>query len=273
MDQSSTCGTYDVDRSYRSSVPADGIFSSNGVTNVFRPSSHPRPICTIDPTITFVSQSAISAQSSCSVLLDGETVHTEVTPLTLTGSCPDGPRTVDCPLLYGVQLVPNYWQYLCQSPSTLYDTGKDYLLIASYLDITRYTIVQHVTRFSSFSQSEGAKENSLMFSAVYHFSYPRRTDEPASSPSPTHDIRNNESYSFTASNLDNRLSNSWYSDLLSPADVRALSYTPDANVEHQLTMSEGSEECDRSVGSFSEDANAVSPISSCFPADLSNYIV
>lgn len=141
-----------------------------------------------------------------------------------------------------------------------------------YLDITRYTIVQHVTRFS-FSQSEGTKENSLMFSAVYHFSYPRRTDELASSPSSTHDIRHHESYSFTASNLDNRISNSWYPDLISPADIRALSYTPDANIEHQLTMSEGSEECDRSVGSFSEDANSVSPISSCFPADLSNYIV
>jgi hypothetical protein len=112
-----------------------------------------------------------------------------------------------------------------------------------------------------------------MFSAVYHFSYPRRTDELASSPSSAHDIRNHESYSFTASNLDNRLSSSWYPDLISPADIRALSYTPDANIEHQLTMSEGSEECDRSVGSFSEDANSVSPISSCFPADLSNYIV
>src|SRR5882672_5376687 len=52
---SSTCSTYDLDRSYGSSVPTDGIFSSNGVTDVFHPSSHPRPICTIDPTITFIS--------------------------------------------------------------------------------------------------------------------------------------------------------------------------------------------------------------------------
>jgi transcriptional enhancer factor len=115
MDQSSACTTYDVDRSYGASGPADGIFSSNGVTNVFRPSSHPRPISAIDPTITFVSRSAISAQSSCSVLLDGETVHTEVTPLTLTGSCPDDRHSVDRPLLYGVQLVPSFWQFLCES--------------------------------------------------------------------------------------------------------------------------------------------------------------
>jgi hypothetical protein len=112
-----------------------------------------------------------------------------------------------------------------------------------------------------------------MFSAVYHFSYPRRMDKPASFPSSTHDIQNNKLYSSTASNLDSRLSSSWCSDLLPSADLRALSYTPDANVEHQLTMSEGGGECDRSIGSFSEDPKAVSQISSCFPAELSNYVV
>jgi hypothetical protein len=141
--------------------------------------------------------------------------------------------------------------------------------MTSYLDITRYTIVQHVARSSRFSAPEGIKDDSLMFSAVYYFNYPRRTDGPASSPSTPVD---DEAYSFTASHLDTRLSSSWYSGLLSPEDVN-LSYTPDANIENQLTMTESSEECSRSVGAFSDDANSVSPISSCFPTDLSNYIV
>lgn len=116
MDVTSSCSTYHAEQFHGASLSADEVFSSNGMTNIFRPSSRPRPICSIDPTITFVSQSVISAESSCSVLLDGATVHHEVTPLTLSGSCADGRRTVDCQLLYGVQLVPSYWKFLVQSP-------------------------------------------------------------------------------------------------------------------------------------------------------------
>jgi hypothetical protein len=120
MDGTSVCSTYD---DHGSTLPARGVVSSNGVTDIFRPSSRPRPIYSIDPTVAFVSQSVISAQSSCSVLLDGETVHREVTPLTLAGPCLDGRRTVDCPLIYGVQLVPSYWKYLCQRPGKVFVIG------------------------------------------------------------------------------------------------------------------------------------------------------
>jgi transcriptional enhancer factor len=125
MDPTSTCSAYHEEQFFGSSSPAGGVFSSNGVTDIFRPSSHPRPICAIDPTITFVSRSVISAQSSCSVLLDGNTIHKEVTPLTLAGSCPDGYHDVDSPLLYGVKLVPSYWQLLCESPGKLLFRGQD----------------------------------------------------------------------------------------------------------------------------------------------------
>jgi transcriptional enhancer factor len=116
MDPHAPCSAYGTEHFHDASTPTDSIFSSNGETDIFRPSSRPRTICSIDPTITFVSQSVISAQSSCSVLLDGATVHHEVTPLTLAGPCPDSRRNVDCPLLYGVQLVPSYWRLLCQCP-------------------------------------------------------------------------------------------------------------------------------------------------------------
>jgi hypothetical protein len=114
MGATSLCSSDNKDQCHRTSS-AETV-SSNGMSNVFRPSSRPRPICCIDPTITFISQSAMFAESSCSVLLDRETVHHEATPLTLAGSCPDSRSTVDCQLLYSVQLVPNYWQFLVQSP-------------------------------------------------------------------------------------------------------------------------------------------------------------
>lgn len=95
------------------------VFSSNGVTDLFRPSSHPRPIYDIDPTITLMSHSLISAQSSCLVMLDGANVHKEITPLILTGPFPDAHSSVESPLLYSVKLIPSYWESICSCSGTL----------------------------------------------------------------------------------------------------------------------------------------------------------
>lgn len=119
MDSSPLYNTYAVDPVYGTSLSTEAIGSSNGGTDVFRPPYHPRPIGTIDPTITFVSKSPISAHSSCSILLDGVTIHKEVTPLLLTGSLPDAYHETDCPLMYSVKLIPSYWESLCQSPGKL----------------------------------------------------------------------------------------------------------------------------------------------------------
>ena len=118
-----------------------------------------------------------------------------------------------------------------------------------------------------------------MFSAVYHFSYP----PPSLSPVPVR--QNNEADSFEHSPLDDRQSNYWSANSLSPMHIGALSDTSDTTVENQSTAAESSEECGRSAvlaldddigtskGLFPADSAAVSPISSCFPMDLSNYIV
>jgi transcriptional enhancer factor len=135
-DSSSPCGACDTNQ------PAEGIFSSDGPTDIFRPSYHPRPICIIDPTVTFVSRSVISAQSSCLVLLDGATIHKEVTPLALAGSSSE-PRSEDnFPLMYGVKLVPNYWESLCRSPGKLLISTMSEYHAESNIDIQ----IPHDTR-------------------------------------------------------------------------------------------------------------------------------
>jgi transcriptional enhancer factor len=268
-DPTSACTTYDGEQSFESSSPAGGVFSSNGVTNVFRPSSHPRPICSIDPTITFVSQSVISAQSSCLVLLDGTTVHKEVTPLSLAGSCPEGSHHADRPLLYGVKLVPSYWKSLCQSSGELFLVGKTRYHLTSCLDLTRYTIIQQVTR----STNSGIKDDILMFSAVYHFSYPQMTDSLTPSLPSTPTVSDNEAESFMASPLDDHLSSSWYSDLFPLTDTRSPSKLADNEECGRGAFSALHHDIGASRGPFPEDVPVMSPMSSCFPTDLSNYII
>jgi hypothetical protein len=119
-----------------------------------------------------------------------------------------------------------------------------------------------------------------MFSAVYHFSYSRSTDDLSPSFTSIPIIRNdNEEDSFAGLHMDNRSPSPWYSDLLSTTDVGTYSDGLIPKVGHQLAMAE-SERCGGGLAldhsqkvSYCEDATAVSPISSCFPTDLSNYII
>jgi hypothetical protein len=93
--------------------------------------------------------------------------------------------------------------------------------MTSYLDITRYTIVQDVS-----AASEGIKDEPLIFSAVYYFDYPEKTDaDGALSYLSVPLVRNNEVHPSMASYLDDRPSTSRYSDLHSQTDTRALVYS------------------------------------------------
>jgi transcriptional enhancer factor len=71
----------------------------------------------IDPTVTFVSPSAVIGKSSYIVLLDGAPIHSEDTKLECVGPYFANSST-DGPLLYGTPLVPKYWETLCKSPGT-----------------------------------------------------------------------------------------------------------------------------------------------------------
>ena len=137
------------------------------------------------------------------------------------------------------------------------------------LDLTRYTIIQQVARNTDCPPSPGIEDDGLMFSAVYQFSYPQMRDNLTPLPS-TPTVSDNESESYMASPLDNHLSSSWYTDLFPSTD---------AGSSLKLTDDEG---CGRgafstlhgaSGGSFPEDVPVMSPMSSCFPTDLSNYII
>ncbi|KAG1762335.1 hypothetical protein EDD22DRAFT_581650 [Suillus occidentalis] len=129
-----------------------------------QPSSNsPRRMRDIDPTVTFVSPSAVIGKSSYIVLLDGAPIHSEDTKLECVGPYFAG-SSADGPLLYGTPLVPKYWETLCKSP-----------------DPTVYTIIQDVYRAPDLPASTGSSGRPrpvLIFSAIYHFRYPASVRAP-----------------------------------------------------------------------------------------------
>lgn len=91
-------------------------FDAWSPSNVVRTSQHPRPLRSIDPTITFISQSPMSARSSCTVHSAGMAVYSETTPLVSVGPAPDN---VDGALLYSTTLVPGFWDKITASHGEL----------------------------------------------------------------------------------------------------------------------------------------------------------
>jgi transcriptional enhancer factor len=81
--------------------------------NVARASQHPRHITEIDPTITFMSPTAISAQSHFTVHTDTGIVFSETTPLEAIGS--SSASATDESLLYKTLLVPGFWETVVHS--------------------------------------------------------------------------------------------------------------------------------------------------------------
>lgn len=117
--------------------------------DVVRVSPHPRPLRSIDPTVTFLADSPISAKSTFTVMSCGMTVFSETIPLVPAGPAPNA---TDNALLYSTTMVPGFWQTIAKSP-----------------DPTQYTIVQEVVK-------DGPSSPITMFSAVYKFTY--RSKEP-----------------------------------------------------------------------------------------------
>ncbi|KAJ7099872.1 hypothetical protein C8R43DRAFT_1141401 [Mycena crocata] len=103
-------------------------------------SHYPRQLAAIDPTITFVSHSPITAQSQFTVCKEAAVVHTDsaLTTSILDLSFPHSSR---------VSLVPAYWKNIAESP-----------------DPTRYTIFHEVISLEDCV--------TVLFSAMYKFAYP-----------------------------------------------------------------------------------------------------
>ncbi|KAG1738188.1 hypothetical protein EDB19DRAFT_1636502 [Suillus lakei] len=103
--------------SSRSHAPSSSYKPPQGVTASQPSSNTPRRMRDIDPTVTFVSPSAVIGKSSYIVLLDGAPIHSEDTKLECVGPYFTG-SSGDGPLLYSTALVPKYWETLCKSPGT-----------------------------------------------------------------------------------------------------------------------------------------------------------
>ncbi|KAJ7613912.1 hypothetical protein FB45DRAFT_759005 [Roridomyces roridus] len=108
--------------------------------DVIRAFTHPRRLHEINPTVSFTSGTPIKADSRFTVYSEDIILHAESVPLELLGNQADGP------FIYSTFLVPGYWPVILYSP-----------------DPSRFTIFHEVVRDS---------DTSLVFSAMYKFSYP-----------------------------------------------------------------------------------------------------
>ncbi|KAH7909648.1 hypothetical protein BJ138DRAFT_1010403 [Hygrophoropsis aurantiaca] len=242
-------------------------------TSHSQPSSSPRPIHSIDPTVTFVSPSAMIAKSSYIVLLDGAPIHSEDTKMQCVGPCQNPSTATNAApssLLYSTSLVPKFWDTICNSS-----------------DPTVYTIMQDVYRIpepSSYSESSSRPRPLLIFSTIYHFRYP----SSASSTSPP-TIRSPHIPKME-------------SPAMTPADVQSLLGFCDQNALHDIGLGniqkyghhsayKGAADVpflmdvgldDLNLDDFTIDLQNfpenTSPgalaqsTSACFPTDLSNYV-
>ena len=80
---------------------------------VVRASQRPRHITEIEPTITFMSPTTVSARSHFTVHTDDGVVFSETTHLEVIGSSPSS--TTDGSLLYKTLLVPGFWETIVHS--------------------------------------------------------------------------------------------------------------------------------------------------------------
>ncbi|KAF5374697.1 hypothetical protein D9615_008929 [Tricholomella constricta] len=216
---------------------------ANGVV---RPSLHPRPFRTIDPTVTFVAPSAISAHSNFTVYSAGLVVYSETTQLNSAGRAPE--RT-DGALLYSTILIPGFWQKIADSP-----------------DPTQYTIIQDVIQ-------GGQDVPSIVFSAMYKFNYPSGARDNFTSPAmegfDDEKVLRNVQASLP---MDCLLAMDTYPDLMEAEayyDFAAINNTRPA--WDARSPSELSTELSGYTNSEDELDPILSPVSACFSTDLSHY--
>ncbi|KAF8883296.1 hypothetical protein BD779DRAFT_883119 [Infundibulicybe gibba] len=212
--------------------------------SVVHASDSPRHFSSIDPTITFMAPSTLSARSLYTVYMHGTSVFSEATALSPVGPPPGGSQGA---LLYSTSLVPGFWDILSKTP-----------------DPTQYIIVQHVVQ-------DTPSPTSLAFSAVYKFRYPTKPLRMSDRiPSP---ITHMEPVTHT--NVDYNDFNS-----LLAMEYEFPSFEPKNEWGYCSPHSSDRELSSYSRTSRSpssehdEDSDSLlSPSTACFPMDLSNYVL
>ncbi|GLB38059.1 putative TEA/ATTS domain family protein [Lyophyllum shimeji] len=224
-------------------LPAEDL-EWDRANGIVRLSPQARSVRSIDPTITFIGPSEISAHSSFVVYSTGIMVYSENTPLTIAGPAPE---RVDGSLLYSTKLVPGFWNTIADSP-----------------DPAQYTIVQDVIH-------DGEEPKSI-FSATYKFKYPPGTSPDIfASPlmEPFHDEKLlSEVHSSLP--MDCLLPMGTYPDYVDSENYYDLSALNDAKCswEARSPSQFSAERCSTS----DEELDAMlSPVSACYSADLGHY--
>ncbi|KAG7097623.1 hypothetical protein E1B28_004956 [Marasmius oreades] len=135
------------------SAPERPIYDPPSVSSSLGAVNHPRPIRTIDPTLTFVSYSPLdrSTRSSFNVYDSHGFIHTEESSLVLSMNDERGYYYTTC-------LIPGFWETICK-----------------HTDPTEFTIEHKVI------QDDISHVQSDLFSAVYKFRYPAESDARLSS--------------------------------------------------------------------------------------------
>ncbi|KAG6840681.1 hypothetical protein C0991_005142 [Blastosporella zonata] len=213
--------------------------------DVIHPSQHARPFHSIDPTVTFVAPSVMSAESSFVVYSAGVSVFSETTQLNAAGVAPG---RADGALLYSTTLVPGFWSRIAESS-----------------DPTQYAIVQDVI-------STGSETPSIIFSAMYKFNYPSDPSNLFSSCSMT---------GYDDEKLLHDIQASLPMDGLYAMDAYHDNYHDMSDAETYYTLSSKPTWGSRSPSEFSselsgyhnsDDELVLSPISTCLSTDLSHYV-
>ncbi|KAH9915512.1 uncharacterized protein B0H18DRAFT_959316 [Fomitopsis serialis] len=134
----------------------------------------PRPMRAIDPTVTFISRTALQAYASVRVVRDGRTVWAEKTALTFRDSsvvpAPVYPAQMECTLLYSTEVVPGFWGHLCECG-----------------DPSQYAIYQDIVRLPNGTDAAAATTQAgtpppedILLSTVYRFSMHSASSPPLS---------------------------------------------------------------------------------------------
>ncbi|KAJ7766993.1 hypothetical protein DFH07DRAFT_335295 [Mycena maculata] len=211
----------------------EGSADDNGVSSpslwsdsedTIHASDHPRRLSSINPTVTFMSQAPIVAQSRFTVYSEDLVLHAETTPLVPVVD----PSVQVSDYLYSTTLIPEYWKVISESP-----------------DATRFTIYQEVVKDDN---------STLVFSATYKFSYPIRHSSGSSS----------------LDTLNSSNTRPHAGSLISAASMEHTQfhrYPLYAAPEWRTAV--GSRESSPTPGYHSPSSDS----STCFPLDLSNYVL
>lgn len=259
-------------RSYDQTSAEDTEISE--MDTVVRLSPHPRPFHSIDPTVTFLSPSRISARSSFIVRFRGVVVFKETTALTAIGPVPGG---ADGSLLYSTKLVPGFWDRLSESAGKLASSPyRRYSTLAFTIspDPTQYTISQEIVQ-----EGEGQATPSTTFSAIYKFKY------PSEASSQHHQLPDHSQEITPMFDIPSPIS---LDSILSMTDLTSFDVMDCGASDHfydLLSLDTNPKSWDMSSPShiladlaipgydFSEDdLSSLSPASACYSIDISNYV-